>query len=1037
MLAFLLITGLTIQWAGQEPIARETPRPPAVPTGEVPTRPVPSRPELPVVYLSDIPWERATTGWIALADDNKPKLDASFRGGVLTIGEKSYDKGIGTFPLSEIVYKLDGGYRWFNADIGMDSLATTRGSSLRFRVFLDDALAFQSELLRAGMEPVSVALPLTGVDRLKLVVEDPDGDSALDYADWADARLTSRRAEAAPAEPFSRMFEAARDFMPVGQQGPSPTSNPRQFLNSLRVSKDRRQEERNRDWATVQLRGQQEVNYLASFPAASPSPGSPAEGLFDAERGRLVLSNSRVAVLLGYGGEGHGLLDIVDRRLGILVAFDVTPSVTLSDASILALSQDTLSAGDGGHSFRRIDDPALGRGTELTAEFPVRDSELVASVRIVLFDDSNYLTYRLEVAGLSGEEGVRAFSYFDPRQPGAFVLGEDAVYLTDYSLPRGADVRDDSVLRRELVGLGKPVLLRDGGTSLGLLMGVLDQVDYPALFTVRMDPGRVRGQVEFAYHLPEDARGARMQISPRLFLQLSSGGAMEDDTAQFRQVMSVLYPPLPMPDWVKYQWGTWYAFYMNYNEDVLREHIDYIADNLADLGPWSILLDAGWYVAEGRPDSGWDSVDPEKFPDGLRPVVDYAHSRGIKVVLYFSAPYLDDREREGNWLGLKGFVEEHPDWVIPLQADATGSSYVYDFTNPELVEYLRGLIRDFFQLYDVDGIKIDGLGQAEGERLAVEERDSFGDVNKIRMFTMDAYRLIHQEAMRAGKDVYIESGWAVPNYANHYAHTFRYGDEFPEFRNRYPAGGLVEHIDYASLQKRVLGQRPNMGMVWGGPESQGMIRLWFEAALAMGTQMTLSTDLTHISPRELSALRAVLVHYNAFQGETRFLGAPFPESFATTSGGMTYLGAMNREEETREATLELADYGLDSEKVYLLYDVASNSYTLVKRSFSVSLAGNSFRLFLLRDNPGMVWTNSSFQDDSEDGVLRFRLAGPRTVAGFAQLSSPLPIRVRLDGRELIRSSRGAVGNSYWYDDDTGVLRVRYRHDRPHTLEVDY
>ena len=216
-----------------------------------------------------------------------------------------------------------------------------------------------------------------------------------------------------------------------------------------------------------------------------------------------------------------------------------------------------------------------------------------------------------------------------------------------------------------------------------------------------------------------------------------------------------------------------------------------------------------------------------------------------------------------------------------------------------------------------------------------------------------------------------------------------------------------------------------------------MIRHWFEAALAMGTQMTLSTDLTHISSRDLSALRALLVHYNAFQGETRFVGVPFPESFATTSGGITYLGAMNREEEALEVNLELEDYGLDGQKDYLLYDVASSSYTLVNGSFAVSLAGNSFRLFLLRDDPGMVWTNSSFQDESEDGMLRFRLAGPRAVAGFAQISSPLPTSVRLDGRELTRSSRGAAGNSYWYDDDTGVLRVRYRHDRPHTLEVDY
>ena len=280
---------------------------------------------------------------------------------------------------------------------------------------------------------------------------------------------------------------------------------------------------------------------------------------------------------------------------------------------------------------------------------------------------------------------------------------------------------------------------------------------------------------------------------------------------------------------------------------------------------------------------------------------------------------------------------------------------------------MRGLMPDFFRLYDVDGIKIDGLGQAEGEQLAVEERDSFGDVNKIRMFTMDVYRLIYQEAMRAGKDVYIESGWACPTTPTSTPTPSATATSSRRSSNRYPARGLVEHIDYASLQKRVLGQRPEHGHGVGRAGVPGD-----DPALVRGRPGHGHPDDREHRPDPplppgLSALRAVLVHYNAFQGETRFVGVPFPESFATTSGGMTYLGAMNREGEALEVTLDLEDYGLDGGKEYLLYDVSSTSYTVVKGTFSVSLAGNSFRLFLLRDNPGMVWTNSSFQDESEDG----------------------------------------------------------------------
>lgn len=963
------------------------------------------------VYLSELPWEWATTGWVALADDNLPKLDASFLGGVMTIGEKSYDKGLGVFPLSEIVYSLGGKYRQFRADVGLDGTVAPGKGSVIFKVFLDDALAYDSGVVRSGTAARRVEVSLIGVDKMKLVVEDADDGCCLDYANWANARL-----------------------MPSTRQA---VQTARQSRETLEADREERKRGRNRDWDEVATRSRKELADLPRVLGEKGARRSETIAAFDAERRRIVLANEKLAVTIGYGGPRHGLVDVLDLETRTLVAYDTTPSLTTRDHSTLVLSRHTEARGENGYRFQRIEDPALGSGMEVVADFHVPGADVVISPRLALFDGASYLTYQLELREVDEKVAVRSFSYFDRQKGGHFVLGEEAGYITDYSLIRRAEVRDDSILRQELIGLGKPLLLYDKGRSRGLVMAIIDEVADPAVFSVRLETGRVSGQLGFEHQVPEDVRATSIQLSPRLFFQVTPCASPEQATDHFRRVMAALYPPPPIPDWVKYQWGTWYAFGMDYDEETVRAQIDYIAENLADLGRWSILLDAGWYVAEGRPGSGWE-VDLEKFPSGLRDLVDYAHSRDIKVVLYFSAPYLDDREREGNWLGLRGFIEQHPDWVIPLQSDDTGASYVYDFTNPELVEYMRKLISDFFLVYDVDGIKIDGLGQAEGELLSVEERDSFGDVNKIRMFTMEIYRLVYEEATRAKKDVYIESGWAIPNFANRFAHTFRYGDEFPDFEARYPHAGLVEHVDYAAIQKRLVGQRPNMGMVWGGPESQRTIRLWFEAALALGTQMTISTDLSRLSSRDLSALRSVLVHYNAFQGETHFVGMPFPESFATTSNGITYLGGLNRDREAKETVFNLSDYGLDWEREYLVYDVSSNSFSRVRGSFPATLEGSSFRLFLLRDTPGVMWTNSSYQAESAPGSLMVRVLGPRSITGFIQIYLPTsPSRVRLDGKELARSPRLIAGNSYWYDEGTGVLRLRYRHDRPHTIEVEY
>src|SRR5262249_34329559 len=151
--------------------------------------------------------------------------------------------------------------------------------------------------------------------------------------------------------------------------------------------------------------------------------------------------------------------------------------------------------------------------------------------------------------------------------------------------------------------------------------------------------------------------------------------------------MGVLYPTVPLPDWVQHQWLSWYVYYFDINEDVLRQQVDYIADNLAGTGQWHLLVDAGWYVGEGRPDADWRNVDRDKFPQGLREFVDYAHQRGVKIVLYFGTPYLNTQEAPGNWMGMTGLAHEHPDWLILTGQDDTTSHYLMDYANPGLRDY--------------------------------------------------------------------------------------------------------------------------------------------------------------------------------------------------------------------------------------------------------------------------------------------------------------------------------------------------------------
>jgi len=68
-------------------------------------------------------------------------------------------------------------------------------------------------------------------------------------------------------------------------------------------------------------------------------------------------------------------------------------------------------------------------------------------------------------------------------------------------------------------------------------------------------------------------------------------------------------------------------------------------------------MDAGWYVHHGGgwPRVGTWEVDTARFPRGLRAVSDYAHTKGIKVLVWFEP----ERVAAGTWL-----ADNHPEWVL-------------------------------------------------------------------------------------------------------------------------------------------------------------------------------------------------------------------------------------------------------------------------------------------------------------------------------------------------------------------------------------
>lgn len=81
-------------------------------------------------------------------------------------------------------------------------------------------------------------------------------------------------------------------------------------------------------------------------------------------------------------------------------------------------------------------------------------------------------------------------------------------------------------------------------------------------------------------------------------------------------------------------WNTWNTFGPDVSDSLLRETADFLVDaGLAEAGYRYVVIDDGW-SEKVRDSAGRLIPDRKKFPNGIKPVIDYIHSKGLKFGIY-------------------------------------------------------------------------------------------------------------------------------------------------------------------------------------------------------------------------------------------------------------------------------------------------------------------------------------------------------------------------------------------------------------------
>ena len=117
----------------------------------------------------------------------EPRGPASGRPSLLLAGQE-YDRGLAIRSRTELVYRLTGDFRQFQAVAGIDDRVRPAGN-VRLVVSGDDRELF-AQTITGSDEPLALDVDITGVKRLKILVDFGEQLDIADCLDLCDARIT-------------------------------------------------------------------------------------------------------------------------------------------------------------------------------------------------------------------------------------------------------------------------------------------------------------------------------------------------------------------------------------------------------------------------------------------------------------------------------------------------------------------------------------------------------------------------------------------------------------------------------------------------------------------------------------------------------------------------------------------------------------------------------------------------------------------------------------------------------------------------------
>lgn len=266
-------------------------------------------------------------------------------------------------------------------------------------------------------------------------------------------------------------------------------------------------------------------------------------------------------------------------------------------------------------------------------------------------------------------------------------------------------------------------------------------------------------------------------------------------------------------------WSSWNAFRVNISEDVIKRQADLMVEKgLKEVGYQFVNIDDGFFGE--RDETGRMQAHAQRFPNGMKPVVDHIHRLGLKAGIYTDAGNntcgsMSDRDKTGVGAGIYG----------------------HETQDAQL----------YFGDWGFDFIKIDYCG---GNYLGLEERDRYTDIRQ------------HIDVVKKGVALNI-CRWAFPGtWAKEVADSWRIsGDIRAEWNSiKYVVGKNLYLSAYAGdghyndMDMMVIGFNDGSPVGGGGltpTEEEAHFGLW----CMMSSPLLIGCNLEKISEASLQLLK--------------------------------------------------------------------------------------------------------------------------------------------------------------------------------------